>query len=100
MPTTEDTALISLALAYVDELYRELTQENGVPIVGIQNQAVEFILADPQLREAVRSWGETADITRATTTFPPRPPIDAAYRRVRAYLQSIIPRVFAQTARD
>ncbi len=89
--TTKDTALIRSAPAYVAELYRELTQENGVPLVGIQNQAVEFILADPGLCEAVRSWGETVEIAEATTAGPRRLPIDDAYRRIRAYMQSIIP---------
>ena len=46
--TTEDTTLIGRALAYVIELYRELTVENGAPTLGTQNQIVDFILADPE----------------------------------------------------
>src|SRR5215469_16001584 len=46
---TEDTELAADALAYVIELYRELNGENGAPSLGTQNQAVEFILADPEL---------------------------------------------------
>ena len=54
---TEDTLLIRQALAYAIELYRELTEENGAPSLGTQNQVVEFILADPELRAAVAQWG-------------------------------------------
>jgi hypothetical protein len=43
---TEDTALIRHVLAYVVELYRELTTENGAPTLGTQNQGVDFILTD------------------------------------------------------
>ena len=48
---TEATVLIRRAIAYVIELYPELTAENGAPSLGTQNQVVEFILADPELRE-------------------------------------------------
>ena len=64
---TEDTVLIRRAIAYVIELYRELTAENGAPSLGTQNQVVEFILADPELREAVAQWGQAADPDEATT---------------------------------
>jgi len=53
MAITGDTTLIRQALAYVIELYHELTEENGAPTLGIQNQVVDFILADPELRRAV-----------------------------------------------
>jgi hypothetical protein len=65
---TEDTVLIRRAIAYVIELYRELTAENGAPSLGTQNQVVEFILADPELREAVAQWGQAADPDEATTS--------------------------------
>ena len=39
-----------------NELYCELTAENGAPSLGTQNQVVEFILAAPELREAVAQW--------------------------------------------
>jgi hypothetical protein len=51
--TTEDTTLIGRALAYMIELYRELTDENDAPTLGTQNQSVYFILTDLELREAV-----------------------------------------------
>ena len=43
----EDPELRREALAYVIALYDELTEENGAPTLGTQNQAVDFILADP-----------------------------------------------------
>jgi hypothetical protein len=63
---TEDTKLGAQALAYVIELYRELTVENGAPTLGTQNQAVDFIRSDPELRRAVSAWAEAAKIDEAT----------------------------------
>jgi hypothetical protein len=91
----EDTRLKRQALAYVIELYHELTAENGAPTLGTQNQAVDFILADPELRHAVAAWAETTEIDEATTAPPPRLPPDALYDRVRGYLEQIMePPVF------
>jgi hypothetical protein len=87
---TEDTELIRQAVAYTLELYRELTAENGAPSLGTQNQIVEFILADPQLREAVARWGRSVETAEATTSPPQRLPCDEAYRRVRDFAQSRI----------
>ena len=87
---TEDTLLIRQALAYAIELYRELTEENGAPSLGTQNQVVEFILADPELRAAVAHWGRLIESDEATTAPPRRLPCDGAYRRISAYLQSIM----------
>ena len=61
---TEDTGLIRQAIAYAIELYRELTEENGAPSLGTQNQVVDFILADPELRAAVAHWGVWSRATR------------------------------------
>ena len=92
----EDAKLRRAALAYVIELYRELTEENGAPSLGTQNQAVDFILADPELCRAVARWAETAEVDEATTTPPRRLPQDELYRRVRGYLAAIMERpVFA-----
>jgi hypothetical protein len=91
---TEDTELGLQALAYVIELYRELTVENGAPTLGTQNQAVEFIRADPELRRAVAAWAETVNIE---ATMAPRRflPFDALYGRTRAFLEQIMaPPVF------
>ena len=85
---TEDTVLIRQAIAYATELYRELTEENGAPSLGTQNQAVDFSLGDPELREAVARWAQTVETAEATTKPPRRLPFDAAYFRVRTYLQS------------
>jgi hypothetical protein len=87
---TEDTVLIRQALAYAIELYRELSEENGAPSLGTQNQVVDFILADPELRAAAAHWAPLVESDEATTAPPRRLPYDAAYRRIRDYLQSIM----------
>jgi hypothetical protein len=98
---TEDTALIRDAIAYTIELYRELSTENGAPTPGTQNQTVDFILADPELSLAVKKWGERARVDEATTAPPRRPPFDEAYRRIRAFMLSVMePPVFARKERD
>ena len=84
---TEDTKLGAQALAYVIELYRELTVENGAPTLGTQNQAVDFIRSDPELRRAVSAWAEAADIDEATTAQRRRLPFDALYNQVRGFLE-------------
>ena len=88
----EDAKLGAQALAYIIEMYHELTVENGAPTLGTQNQAVDFILADPELRRAVAAWAETAEIDEATTAPPRRLRRDALYDRVRAYLEEIMER--------
>ena len=87
---TEDTKLGAQALAYVTELYRELTAENGAPTLGTQNQAVEFIRSDPELRRAVSVWAEAANIDEATMAPPRRLPFDALYNQVRGFLERSI----------
>ena len=90
---TEDPELGMQALAYVIELHRELTTENGAPTLGSQNQAVEFIRADPELRRAVVAWA--VNINEATTAPRRRLPFDALYARTRAFLeQPPAPQVF------
>ena len=92
----EDTRLRRQALAYVIELYDELTEENGAPTLGTQNQAVDFILADPELCRAVADWARTTEIDEATTAPPQRLPLNVLYDRVRAFLARIMaPPVFA-----
>jgi len=88
MATTEDVELIRRALAYAIELYRELTGENGAPTLGTQNQIVDFILADRELRETVTGWGRTVETDEATTRPRQRLPYDDAYRRIRDFAQS------------
>jgi hypothetical protein len=82
--STEDSALIQSAVAYLNELHRALTQENG---------AATLILADPELRAAVAEWGRTAETEEATTAPPRRLPIGDAYRRIRAYMRRAMPAV-------
>ena len=94
-PRVEDTKLLEQALVYVIRLYHELTEENGAPTLGTQNQAVDFIRSDPELRRAVAAWAETVEIDEATTAPRRRLPLDALYDRVRAFLeQTMAPSVF------
>lgn len=97
----EDTELRQAALAYVMALYEELTEENGAPTLGTQNQAVDFILAEPDLRRAIAEWAAgTADFTEAKVAPVQRLPQDTTYNRVRAYLERIIEKpVFAAPQR-
>jgi hypothetical protein len=85
----EDVRLRLQALAYVIKLYDELTAENGAPTLGTQNQAVDFILAAPELRRAVAEWAATTNIDEASTTPSRRLRYDEIYRQVRAYLVTI-----------
>src|ERR1043166_2252118 len=92
----EDPKLRREALVYVIRLYDELTEENGAPTLGTQNQAVDFILADPDLRRAVAEWAATRDIDEASVIPPQRLREDDLYRRVRDHLQRTMARpVFA-----
>lgn len=91
----EDIRLRETALAYVIALYRELTEENGAPTPGTENQAVDFILADPERRRRVAEWAATAAFDEATTAPPQRLPQDTFYVEVRTMMQRIMePPVF------
>ena len=91
----EDIGLRQAALAYVIALYRELTEENGAPTPGTQNQAVDFILADPERRRRVAEWAAGAAILEATTSPPRRLPQDTFYVEVRTMIKRIMaPPVF------
>jgi hypothetical protein len=95
LSVTEDTKLGLQALAYVIEFYRELTAENVAPSLGSQNQAVEYIRADPELRRAVAAWAETAQIDEATTAPRRCLPFNALYNQVRGFLErTMTPSVF------
>ena len=83
----EDTGLRQAALAYVIALYDEVTEENGAPTLGTQNQAVDFILANPDLCRAVAEWAATRDIDEASVMPPQRLREDELYRRVREHLE-------------
>src|SRR3954447_4935391 len=91
----DDIGLRQAALAYVIELYRELTEENGAPTLGTQNQAVDFILADPERRRRVAEWAASASTEEATTAPPRRLPEDTLYVEVRTEMERILaPPVF------
>ena len=99
LPFTEEERLRLAALAYVIDLHDELTQENGAPPLGTQNQTVDFILSNPELRRALAAWAADAEIDEATLTLR-RLPQDALYHRVRTHLDHIKgPGVFP-TAKD
>ncbi|MBV8889670.1 MAG: hypothetical protein JO305_08400 [Alphaproteobacteria bacterium] len=94
---TENTELRRQALAYVGELYRELSQENGAPTLGTQNQAVDFILTDAELSRAISAWARSHNTAEATTMPPQRLPMDALYQQVRGFLiRSMEPPVFVR----
>src|SRR5215472_9792178 len=85
---TDATRLMLAALYYVTALHNEVTQEHGMPPLGTQNQAVDLILGDPELRRALAEWAEGAHIDAMTPSLR-RPPHDALYHRVRRYLEEI-----------
>ena len=84
-----DIPLALQALTYVIRLHADLTSEHGAPTLGTQNQAVDFILADPELSRAVGTWGAMANIGEASTKPYQRLPHDELYWRVREYLKKI-----------
>ena len=84
-----DTTLALHALTYVIRLHVDLTSEHGAPTLGTQNQAVDFILADPELSRAVATWAAMTKPGEASTKPYQRLPHDELYRRVREYLEKI-----------
>jgi hypothetical protein len=86
MNLTEDPELILAAMAYVEEIHKELTAENTAPPAGIADQVVQAVLLDPPLREYLRHWARRNDVLEASPTPPQRPPRDDAYHRVRFLL--------------
>jgi len=84
-----DTTLALQALTYVMRLHADLTSEHGAPTLGTQNQAVDFILADPELSRAVATWAAMTKPGEASTKPYQQLPHDELYRRVREYLERI-----------
>jgi len=91
-PAHDDTWLRRAALAYVIALYDELSEENGAPTLGTQNQAVDFILTDAELRCGVARWAGAHDVDEATTAPRQRLPQNGVYNRVRGFLEQIMER--------
>jgi hypothetical protein len=81
--TIEEASLVLDALAYVTALYDEVAVENGAPTLGTQNQVVDFIREDPELREYVREWARRRTVHEATLDPPQRLPQDPEYWRIR-----------------
>jgi hypothetical protein len=86
----DDSQLLLDALAYVTELYEEVTSENGAPTLGTQNQVVDFIRADPALSRYVRDWARTRS-DEASLNPARRLPFDDAYQQIRAEMERAIP---------
>lgn len=83
----EDADVILDAVAYVEEVHRELTSENTAPSVGALNQVVEVVLVDPELTAAARAWAQRNRVLEEASSPPGPPPADAAYRRVSELLR-------------
>ncbi len=90
MAALRDEELRQAALAYVIEIYDELTAQNAAPTLGTQNQVVDFILADAELREAVAAWAGTRNFDEKVPAPPTRVPQDRLYQRVRAFMLQIM----------
>jgi hypothetical protein len=60
----EDTTPIRYPIEYVSERDRELTDDNGAPILEAQSQAVNFILGEPELSAAIAERDRTPSLTR------------------------------------
>ena len=86
----DEDAIILDAVTYVGELYREITEENGQPPLGTQNQVVDFIRGDPELVASVRRWAEMRREDDPVPHPPQRPPEDEAYRRIAARLKATL----------
>jgi hypothetical protein len=87
---TEDTVLIRRTIAYLIELYRELTAENGPPPVsGRRTGWSNSSLPTPSCASS-RTMGKAADPDGATTQPLRRLPCDATYQRARAYLRRVM----------
>ncbi len=86
MSPTEDAELVLDAMAYVEEINRELTAENTAPPPGVEGRVVRAIIADPALAQYVRDWATRNRVLEASIDPPERPPIDDTYRRVRNLL--------------
>ncbi len=83
---TEDAELVLDAMAYVEEIHRELTAENTAPPPGVEGRVVSTIVADPALAQYVRDWATRNRVLEASTEPLQRPPIDDTYRRLRNLL--------------
>ena len=85
----EDPELILDAMAYVEAVHMDLTVENTAPPPGVEGRVVSAILADAGLSDYVRTRASEARARapEGSAAPPPRPPVDAAYERVRELLR-------------
>jgi len=80
----EEAALILDATAYLRTVYLDTTGEDDPPIT-IQNQLLQFILQDEDLRNHVRQWGITHRQSLDREEAVPIPP-DPSRERVARYI--------------
>lgn len=78
---------------YIDEVYREITTENGSADTGVHPQLVERLCADPELRQRLLAWDRMFRQTEATVTAPAVVPDDELYRTVLGFLHPNTDRV-------
>ncbi len=71
---------------YIDEVYREITTENGSADTGVNPQLVERLCADPAMRQHLLAWDREFRLTEATIGAPTVVPNDALYRTVIEFL--------------
>jgi len=71
---------------YIDEVYREITTENGAADTGVHPQLVERLCADPGMREHLLAWDRDFRQTEATVRAPTVVPNDELYRAVIEFL--------------
>jgi hypothetical protein len=86
----EDPTLIIAAGAYVDALYRELASENAAAPVGVANQIVDTIRADPALCRYVLDWAARTRPDEATVRPPERLPRDPVHERLAAAMRTAL----------
>ncbi len=83
---TEDTALIRHAIAYVIELLPRAQRGKRRAQPRHAEPGGRLHPRRPELRLAVKEWGERARTDEATTSAAAALPFDEAYRRIGAFL--------------
>jgi hypothetical protein len=77
------TRTIQICTANSGYAARQLS-ENRAPTLGTQNQAVDFILANPERRRAVTEWATSINIEEASTAPQRRLSYNQLYQQVHA----------------
>jgi hypothetical protein len=82
----DDHDIRLIAGDYIDEVYREITTENGSADTGVHPQLVERLCADPAMRRHLLAWDREFRQTEATMGAPAVVADDALYRTVIEFL--------------